>query len=61
MEGVWKRMRPERKTIDAEKKEKKIRKDAIRDSLKRCLTTNNKEIIKIFMMKCFLLFKKKRI
>ena len=46
-------MRSEGKEIDAEKKEKKMRKDAIRDNLKRCLTTSNKEIIKIFMMNSF--------
>jgi hypothetical protein len=50
-------MRSEGKTIDALKKEKKMRKDAIRDNLKRCLTTSNKEIIKIFMMKPSLLFR----
>jgi hypothetical protein len=61
VDGVRTDMRSEGKEIDAEKKEKKMRKDAIRHNLKRCLTTSNKEIIKIFMMKSFFLLRGKRI
>jgi hypothetical protein len=48
--------RSEGKEIDETKREKKMRKDTIKDNLKRRLTTGNKETVKPFMMKSSLLF-----
>jgi hypothetical protein len=54
-------MRSEGKENDGVKGEKKIRKNAIRGNLKRCFTKSDKEVVKTFMMKSFLLFRAKRI